>query len=91
MEKLILQDGFLLEISSPSQGNIWLSSHSGGGNLKCYAYTQAPLEILKPTQKAESERQIPFLSVTVPRQELSSAAVLLLVGFALLFSIEATT
>lgn len=54
-------------------------------------YIQACLQILKLAQKAESERQIPFLSVTMPRQELSSAAILPLVGFALLFSIEVAT
>lgn len=35
---------------------------------------QACLEILKLAQKAESGRQIPFLSFTMPRQELSSSA-----------------
>lgn len=52
---------------------------------------QACLEILKLAQKAESGRQIPFLSFTMPRQELSSAVLLPLVGFSLLLSIEAAT
>lgn len=51
---------------------------------------QACLEILKLAQQAQAERQIPFHLFTVPRQELSSAVLLLLVGFALLLSIEAT-
>lgn len=62
-----------------------------GPKSKATLDTQACLEIQKQAQKAESERRIPFLSFTVPGQELSSAALLPLVGFALLFSIEAAT